>query len=173
LIAVVDGVLDEIGAGGVPQLLVFNKIDVWDANVPVGEHLQANGIRTDFPVGENPDAAIRGHTSRKALPRIDHGEGGLPTRVWVSAATGRGLDLLREAVGVRLAGARVRADLQLPPEAGRLRSRLIELGAVASERYDEHGWTLAIDAPRDVLAPLAGELRADDGRLLRAWLDAA
>src|SRR5579875_2516417 len=61
--------------------------------------------------------------------------------------------------GRRSANAsRVRADLHLPPQAGRLRARLIDLGAVASERYDEHGWTLAIDAPRDLLTPLPADL---------------
>lgn len=105
--------------------------------------------------------------------RIDRGVEDAPARVWISAATGDGLGLLRQAIGERLAGARVRADLRLPPQAGRLRARLIELGAVASERYDEHGWTLAIDVPRNLLAPLAGDARVDDGRLLRGLLDAS
>ncbi|MGN6312181.1 MAG: ribosome rescue GTPase HflX [Rhodanobacteraceae bacterium] len=136
LIEVVNGVLEEIGAGDVPQLMVYNKIDL-----------------------------IEG-----ATPRIDRETGELPSRVWVSAATGQGLDLLREAIGERLSGARVRADLHLPPQAGRLRAKLIEVGAVQSERYDEHGWTLAIDAPRDVLAPLAGDARNGEGRLLKPLL---
>jgi GTP-binding protein HflX len=66
----------------------------------------------------------------------------------------------------------VHAELRLPPRAGRLRARLIELGAVKGERYDEEGWRLDIDAPRDLLLPLAGDARSDDGRLMRDWLDA-
>jgi GTP-binding protein HflX len=61
----------------------------------------------------------------------------------------------------------------LPPRAGRLRARLIELGAVKAERYDEEGWRLDIDAPRSLLLPLAGEARGDDAQLMRTWLDAA
>ncbi|HJU26298.1 MAG TPA: GTPase HflX, partial [Rhodanobacteraceae bacterium] len=108
-------------------------------------------------------------TLRKAKPRIDRDGEGAPSRVWVSAATGEGLDLLREAIGERLSGARVQAEVRLPPEAGRLRAKLIELGAVADERYDEQGWTLAIDAPRAMLAPLIGEFRGNSG-LLEALL---
>ena len=98
------------------------------------------------------------------------GAGGVPR---LSAASGTGLDLLRQAIGERLAGTRVHAELRLPPRAGRLRARLIELGAVRAERYDEDGWRLDIDAPRELLLPLAGDVRGDEGKLLRAWLDAA
>ena len=130
--------LDEIGAGDVPQLAVFNKIDLLDTPA-----------------------------------RIDRDADGLPTAVWLSAATGAGIDLLRQAIGERLAGSRVHAELRLPPRAGRLRARLIELGAVKSERYDEDGWRLDIDAPRELLLPLAGDVRGDEGRLIREWLDVA
>jgi GTP-binding protein HflX len=164
LVAVVNGVLEEIGAGDVPQLMVYNKIDVLshdgaDQNAATGLSAADGGS----------DGFAR--TSRKALARIDRDAAeGAPSRVWVSAVTGEGLDLLREAIGERLSGARVRADLHLPPQAGRLRAKLIEIGAVQSERYDEHGWTLAIDAPRDILAPLAGDVRNGEGRLLKPLL---
>ena len=158
LIDVVNGVLDEIGADDVPQLMVFNKIDLLNA---------------DIPVGEDQEPAIHGRIFNKATPRIDRDAEGAPIAVWLSAATGEGLDLLRQAISERLAGARVHAELRLPPRAGRLRARLIELGAVKSERYDEHGWCLDIDAPRDLLLPLAGDVRGDDAQLLRDWLHAA
>jgi len=156
LIGIVNDVLAEIDAGEVPQLLVFNKIDVMDAVVHEDE--------------DHEDAVSANSASRKAQPRIDRGNDGAPSRVWLSARTGEGSDLLRDAVGERLSGSRVRAELRLPPRAGRLRARLIELGAVAGEGYDEHGWTLRIDATRASLAPLAGEFRAD-AALLEPLLD--
>jgi GTP-binding protein HflX len=158
LIDVVNGVLDEIGAGDVPQLMVFNKIDLLNAGIPTGEH---------------PETLAHDLASRPVAPRLDRDVDGLPAAVWLSAASGEGLDLLRQAISERLAGARVHAELRLPPRAGRLRARLIELGAVKAEQYDEDGWRLDIDAPRNLLLPLAGESRGDDGRLLRNWLDAA
>jgi GTP-binding protein HflX len=170
LIEVVNGVLAEIGADDVPQLLVYNKIDVI---IHDGEDQRADAPVRDIagvPVGEDQNVGVPVHASGRVLPRIDRAGEGVPSRVWVSAATGEGLDLLRGAIGERLSGARVHADLHLPPQAGRLRAKLIEIGAVQSERYDEHGWTLAIDAPRDVLAPLAGEARNGEGRLLQPLL---
>jgi GTP-binding protein HflX len=160
LINVVNGVLDEIGAGGVPQLMVFNKIDLLNADA---------GIRA----GEDQEPGIRDPAFRQAAPRTDRDAEGAPTAVWLSAASGEGLDLLRQAISERLAGARVHAELRLPPRAGRLRARLIELGAVKSERYDEDGWCLDIDAPRELLLPLAGDVRGDEAQLLRDWLHAA
>jgi GTPase len=167
LVGVVNGVLDEIGAGDVPQLMVFNKIDLLNAGIRVGDERESV-VKTAIHGQELPDP-----TFCKAPPRIDRDAKGMPTAVWLSASTGAGLDLLRQAIGERVAGARVHAELRLPPRAGRLRARLIELGAVKSERYDEDGWRLDIDAPRDLLLPLAGDVRGDDGRIMRDWLDVA
>nr|WP_193570441.1 ribosome rescue GTPase HflX [Luteibacter yeojuensis] len=122
LARVVNSVLEEIGAGDVPQLSVMNKIDLADA-----------------------------------APRVDRGDDGKPRQVWLSAATGEGLDGLREALGELLGGERIRAGLELPLSAGRLHARLKAAGAIAGEAIDEHGWHLDIDAPRSVLAPLLGD----------------
>ena len=134
LARVVDGVLEEIDAGDLPQLRVMNKIDLAGAE-----------------------------------PRIDRDGEGRPTTVWLSAATGEGLDLLRQALGELLGGDRVQSELRLPHSAGRLHARLKAAGAIAAEEVDEHGWRLAIDAPRSVIAPLSGGSRAD-ADLLRELL---
>ncbi|ALN86926.1 GTPase HflX [Lysobacter capsici] len=109
-IAQVDEVLADIGAGDLPQLLVFNKIDRLD------------------------DVA----------PRIDRpGEG--KNRVWVSARDGKGLDLLREALGEALQLRHVTGSVRIASQDARLRARLHELGAVRSEQADEHGWVVEVD----------------------------
>ena len=137
---VVDGVLEEIGAGDVPQLHVMNKIDV---------------------LREGEDGARPG-----TEPRIVRDGEGRPTQVWLSARTGEGLELLRQALGERLGGERVQTELQLPLSAGRLHARLRAAGAIAGESVDEHGWRLQIDAPRSVIAPLGGG-HPQDAALLR------
>ncbi len=91
-----------------------------------------------------------------AEPRIDRDSAGRPVRVWLSAATGVGLDLLRQALGELLGGERVQSSLCLPLSAGRLHARLKAAGAISGETVDEHGWQLNIDAPRSVIAPLSG-----------------
>ena len=125
----VDEVLEEIGAGDIPQLLVFNKID----------RIEGAAARHDLPHG----AAGEDQPQRE--------------RVWISALDGDGMDLLRSAVAQRLGLERVSGELELPSSAGRLRARLHDLDAVRGESHDEHGWRLQIDLPLADAARLAGE----------------
>jgi GTP-binding protein HflX len=105
----------------------------------------------------------------QAGPRLDRDAAGQPQRVWLSAATGSGLGLLRDALGELLSGERCRATLQLPLTAGRLHARLRASGAIVGESVDEQGWRLQIDAPRSLIEPLAGGDLAE-ARLLRSLL---
>jgi GTP-binding protein HflX len=153
----VERVLEEIGAQAVPQIFVFNKIDKLDsasANVSVGADQEA----------------IPGRTARSVpqrTPRLEGSTGERAARVWVSAVTGAGLDLLRVALTQALQRERVLRWLQLPDSAGRLRARLIAGGFVAGERAAESGWEVQIDAPRALIEPLFG-LPDGDGDWLRA-----
>ncbi|HEY4529308.1 MAG TPA: ribosome rescue GTPase HflX [Luteimonas sp.] len=141
-VAQVDEVLAEIGAGDIPQLLVYNKID--RLGVPA-RHDQPNA-------GE--------HHADEAAAR---------ERVWISAQEREGMDLLREALGRRLGLRRFQAELRLPPDAGRLRAQLHEVDAIRGEQHDEHGWTLEIDLPLSDARRLAAR---DDGGPLRMLLPA-
>ncbi len=133
-IAQVEAVLEEVGAGEIPQLLVYNKIDRVEGLAP----------RHDLalpPVseGESADGHVHGH---------DHGLDEVAReRVWLSARDGTGLDLLRAALVGRLGLRRVAGSVRLPARAGRLRARLYELEAVRAETHDNDGdgWTLEVD----------------------------
>ncbi|OEZ01502.1 MULTISPECIES: ribosome rescue GTPase HflX [Stenotrophomonas] len=116
-IAQVDEVLNEVGAGELPQMLVFNKID----------RIEGSEVRHDGQDGI-PDTARR-------------------ERVWISARDGLGLDLLLSVLGKRLGLQHVSGDLRLPPSAGRLRSRLHQLEVVRGETADEDGWLLQVEIP--------------------------
>jgi len=106
----VNAVLTEIGAADIPQIRVYNKID-----------LSGTG------------------------PHMEYGEDGLAGRVWVSAVTGAGLDLLAEALSGHFQGRQVRGWLHLSAAAGATRSSLYNIGQVLSERVDERGdWWLEI-----------------------------
>ncbi|MBB6257913.1 MULTISPECIES: ribosome rescue GTPase HflX [Xanthomonas] len=113
----VDEVLHAVGAGDLPQLLVFNKID----------KIEGAQVRHDAQDGI-PDQARR-------------------ERVWVSARDGRGLQELQHALGQRLDLRHVTGQLRLPPSAGRLRSKLHQLEVVRGEQSDEGGWLLDVDLP--------------------------
>jgi GTPase len=100
----VNRVLAEIGAGHLPQVLVFNKVDRLELQ-----------------------------------PRMDRGENGQVSHVWLSAARSHGLDLLREAVAERLARVARRATLRLAVSAGEVRARLYAANLVRAERIGEDG----------------------------------
>ena len=103
-IAQVNDVLESIGADGLPQIAVYNKID-----------------RTGEP------------------PRAEAAEGGVVDRVWLSAHSGAGIDLLLDALHQRLGADLCRCRLLIPPRAGRARARLYAAGAIVSQRQLDEG----------------------------------
>ena len=67
-------------------------------------------------------------------PKIERDEHGQPWRVWISAQTGAGFNLLFEAIAERLASGWVDCWVRLPADAGRLRARLHAAGEVLDEQ---------------------------------------
>jgi len=113
-IETVNVVLEEIGAQEVPQIEVFNKIDL-----------------------------------TRQLPDVERGPDGLARRIWVSAATGAGLDLLRREISARLRIDTVHGWLTLGPGHGRARAALFDLGAVLREKDGtDGGFMLEVELPR-------------------------
>lgn len=115
----VRSVLEHLGADRVPQLEVFNKVDLLG--------------------GDDVDPT----------PRVVPGADGLPARVYVSAQSGAGLDLLREAIAQRLQPDLTRLTVHVPPTAGRLRARLFDHGDVQDEQVLADGvQALTLRIPR-------------------------
>ncbi len=109
-------VINQIGAEKVPQLQVFNKLDLLPGQVP----------------------------------RIDRDTKGHPFRVWVSAETGVGMELLTQALGEILFSDWVNEEIQLTAGQGKLRAALYEMGAVLNEHQEEDGNSvLMIKLPRE------------------------
>jgi len=100
----VQDVLVEIGAEQIPQLQVYNKLDL----------LQQPA-------------------------RIERNADGVPERVWVSAVTGEGCDLLLRAIAELIGQEMVNETLSLDPGQGSLRAALYRLGAVETENYGDDG----------------------------------
>lgn len=66
-------------------------------------------------------------------------------KVWISAKTGTGLNLLREAIATQLAGLSIEEKITLQPSEAKLRAQLYQLKAVISETLNEEGgWDLKI-----------------------------
>jgi GTP-binding protein HflX len=132
-IAQVNQVLEEVGAGDLPQIEVFNKADLLNE-----------------------------------APRIERDATGQVRRVWLSAHTGSGTELLIEAVGQFLGPALVHRHIVLGPHEGRARARFFAAGAVLTEQpLAEGGIELEISMPRQAFEHLCrseGLHLEDDGK---------
>jgi GTP-binding protein HflX len=95
-------------------------------------------------------------------PGIDRDQQGRPVRVWLSAKTGAGLELVGEAVAELLGREMVHQWVALEPAQGRLRARLYEAGAVLSESSGDDGCAkLEIQAPKSELLRLLNRESVD------------
>ncbi|MGE4355507.1 ribosome rescue GTPase HflX [Halothiobacillus sp.] len=86
-------------------------------------------------------------------PEISHNEAGEIDRVWMSAQSGLGMDLLRQALGERLRPTRTTINLFLPASLGGLRARWLNEGAIVAEKWQDDemhdefvqpGWQLTL-----------------------------
>ncbi len=142
----VNRVLKEIGAGDIPQIEVYNKID------------QVEG----------------------SAPRIDYDKTGRPVRIWLSAQSGEGVELLLQSLTqhflemtrdgdesgeyapsrtcdgalVSEDGGLIRQEILLAPDAGRLRAQLYDWDVVVEEESssESEGYVLLIMATPELLA---------------------
>jgi GTP-binding protein HflX len=113
----VNEVLAAIGARALPQLLVYNKIDL----------------------STEPARLLRDPEGRV-------------TRVWCSAVSGAGMELLAQALAEYFLPDQAHGWLLLPPGAGRLRAVLYQTGEVLQDLpADAGGWWLEVRISRQEL----------------------
>lgn len=75
--------------------------------------------------------------------KIDYNEDSC--KVWISAASNQGLDLLKEAIAAQLHGTVLIEEIMLKPTQAKLRAQLYQLGSVLAESLsDEGNWQLKI-----------------------------
>jgi len=72
-------------------------------------------------------------------PRIDYNSEGRPARVWLSAVSGEGLDLMFKAITQLLSEDLIIDVIKVAPQYGQLRSLLFAKGSVVSETIEENG----------------------------------
>jgi GTPase len=83
--------------------------------------------------------------SEHQIGEIEQTSDGRVTKIWVSALTGSGLDLLKKAMQGRLSTGSVVGELALLPEQGQVRAKLYDLDAVIEEKsLAEGGWNLVV-----------------------------
>jgi GTP-binding protein HflX len=127
-IAQVNSVLEEVGAAELPQIEVFNKVDLLDEQ-----------------------------------PHVDADETGRIRRVWLSAHSGGGMDLLIDAIAQFLGPELVHRHVVLKPQEGRARARFFEAGAVLAEKTLPSGDSdLEVSMPRQAFEYLCRKEGLED-----------
>jgi GTP-binding protein HflX len=138
-IAQVDELVASIGAGDIPQLRVYNKID---------------------RIGRAPE--------------LMRDAAGQPSAVWLSAATGSGVGMLRAALQEIFGQAAMRLAVVLPPAQGRLRARLYALRLVREEEALPDGNTrLVVESSHQELEALCRKAGVDFASAVSPCLPAA
>ncbi|SIN89795.1 GTP-binding protein HflX [Sulfurivirga caldicuralii] len=119
-------------------------IHLVDASDPLREEKMADVQQVIAEVGAEdvPQLLVMNKIDRLQPPveaHIDWDEEGCAARVWISARTGAGLDLLQQAVASHFKGRFHRVQVRLPVTAGKLRAQLYQLGEVLDEHFDQTG----------------------------------
>jgi GTP-binding protein HflX len=101
-------------------------------------------------------------------PSLHEGEPDVPDRVYVSAYSGEGMALLKQAVQQRLSVGKVSTfHLTLPTHAGRLRSQLYRLGVIQNEQVlDDGAYELTIILSTPLLARILAEAQINPDEIL-------
>ena len=111
---------------------------------------QVNQVLEEIGAQDRPQLLVYNKIDQltEVEPRIERDGEGRPLRVWISALTGQGLDLLREAIVEVLDREHIVRYLQLSTAEGRLRAQLYERGQILQESVDELGnWIIKVELP--------------------------
>jgi GTP-binding protein HflX len=119
--------------------LLLHVVDVSDPRRD--EHIdEVNRVLAEIGAQDLPQVLVFNKIDRiQSAPRVERDESGKVSHVWVSAARGQGLDLLRESVAELLARVAHRATLKLAVYAGEVRARLYAANLVLAERIADDG----------------------------------
>ena len=102
---------------------------------------QVNEVLLEIEAEKVPQIAIYNKIDRTdgIPPHVERDDAGKVKRVYLSAVSGEGVELLQTVLRDWLSVKRRHYSLHLPPSASRLRARLYELGAVVDERIADDG----------------------------------
>jgi GTP-binding protein HflX len=135
--------------------VLLHVIDAADPNR--GERIaQVNEVLAEVGAGDLPQIEVYNKADLlNETPRVEVDENGAVRRVWLSAQTGAGTDLLLEAVGRFLGPELVHRHIVLKPEDGRARAKFFAAGAVLAEKpLPGGGMDLEVSMPRQAFEHL-------------------
>jgi GTP-binding protein HflX len=125
--------------------LILHLIDASDPN-RWQRVRQVNSVLKELDADQVPQIRVYNKIDKlDRKPRITNNRDGEGRAVWLSAITGEGIPMLKDAIARRLRQKTIRRVIHLLPGQGRQRAKLFEMGAVTSERaLDEGGWAVAL-----------------------------
>jgi len=125
--------------------LILHLIDASDPN-RWQRVRQVNSVLKQLDADKVPQIRVYNKIDKlDRKPRMTNNRHGEGRAVWLSAITGEGLPMLKEAIANRLRQKTTHRTIHLQPAQGRQRAKLFELGAVLSEAVLEDGsWTMEL-----------------------------
>jgi len=107
---------------------------------------QVNKVLAEIGAQDVPCIEVYNKTDAIGMrARVEYDRDGCVKRVWVSAQTGAGLELLKEAISETLLSGRTSGWLYVPLHCGEIRARLYRLDAVLEESNAEDGaWLIRV-----------------------------
>ena len=124
----------------VEATLLLHVIDAVDEERR--EHIaQVNNVLHEIGADEVPTLEVYNKIDglEGMEPRIDRDDQGTPVRVWLSARTGVGTDLLIQALRERLANNMFHEIVELDHNQGQFRAMLFAQNAVVDEQFTDDG----------------------------------
>ncbi len=105
---------------------------------------QVNQVLADIGAAEVPQIIIYNKIDclDDCPVRCDRDAEGFASKIWLSAISGAGVDLLYEVLAEQLSHERVHRWVRVPTQAGDLRARLFAEATVLHEKYAENGDSL-------------------------------
>ena len=125
--------------------LILHLIDASDPN-RWQRVRQVNSVLKQLDADQVPQIRVYNKIDKlDREPRMTNNRHGEGRAVWLSAVTGEGLPLLKDAIANRLRQKTTYCSIHLEPAQGRQRAKLFELGAVLNEEVSDDGsWTLEL-----------------------------
>ncbi|WP_019616176.1 ribosome rescue GTPase HflX [Psychromonas ossibalaenae] len=98
-------------------------------------------VLAEIDAGEVPQLMVMNKIDalEDVRPHVDYDDQGKPVRVWLSAQSGAGIELLFEALTELLKGQIRSLRLAIPPAQGKLRALFYQLDCIEHESYAENG----------------------------------
>ncbi|MEM7027374.1 MAG: ribosome rescue GTPase HflX [Pseudomonadota bacterium] len=163
LVASFKATLDEVGEADI--LLHVIDVDLDNRQQRIDE---VNSIINKIDATHVPQIEVYNkvdaHDNLSA--RIDEPVENQQSRIWLSARTGEGIDLLLKKIDELVAQDRPTHYLRIPMSAGQFRAKLFDLGAVRHEDIEEQGsWLMEIELEDFLLNKLCDEAKLDVSEL--------